>query len=66
MTKQTTLDRVELNAAVKALEAKDRAAAVDILARYGARCTPEIKREDIPAAHAAFVEALAKLDARTP
>jgi hypothetical protein len=61
---QTTRD--DLNAAVKALAAKDRPAAVAILARYDALSTPEIKPEDIPAVHAAFVEALKKFDASTP
>jgi hypothetical protein len=57
---ETTRDR--LNAAVKALAAKDRPVAVAILARYGALTTPQIKPEEVPAVHAEFVEALAKLD----
>jgi hypothetical protein len=63
---QTTCDRVELNAAVQALAVRDRPAAVAIFAKFGALCTPEIKSEDIPAVHAAFVEALKKFDASTP
>jgi hypothetical protein len=51
--------RDELNAAVKALAARDRPKAVSILARFNAMTTPEIKPEDIPAVHAAFVKALA-------
>ena len=50
--------RDELNAVVKALAARDRPKAVSILARFNAMTTPEIKPEDIPAAYAAFVEAL--------
>jgi hypothetical protein len=52
------VDKQQLDAAVKALAKLDRPAAVEILARYGAMTTPEIKPEDIPAVHAAFVEAL--------
>lgn len=59
-TLSTTRD--QLKAAVKALAAKDRPAAVAILARYGCMTAPEIKPEDIPAVHAAFVEALKKFD----
>jgi hypothetical protein len=59
-TQQTTRDH--LKAAVKALAAKDRPAAVAILARYGALVAPDIKTEDIPAVHAAFLEALKKFD----
>lgn len=54
--------RAELNAAVKALAKMDRPAAVAILARYDVLTTAELKPEDIPAAHAAFVEALNKFD----
>ena len=50
--------RDELNSAVKALSARDRPKAVSILARFNAMTTPEIKYEDVPACHAAFVEAL--------
>jgi hypothetical protein len=60
MTQQTTRD--ELNTSVKRLAARDRPAAVEILARYGAMNTPEIKPEDIAAAHAEFVEALKKFN----
>jgi hypothetical protein len=59
-TQQTTRDL--LNAVVKALASKDRPEAVAILARYDALTTPQIKTEDIAAAHAAFVEALKKFD----
>jgi hypothetical protein len=59
------LTKRQLNESVKALAARDRPSALAILNRYGATCTPEIKPEDIPAAHAAFVEALAKI-ASTP
>jgi hypothetical protein len=52
------VDKQQLDAAVKALAKLDRPAAVEILARYGAMTTPEIKNEDVPACHAAFVEAL--------
>ncbi len=58
--------RDELNAAVKALAARDRQAAVEILARYKVLTTPQLKHEDIPAVHAEFVEALKKFDASTP
>jgi len=65
MTKQQgTHDRVELNDVVRQLARVDRAQAVAILARYGALTTPEVKPEDIPAAHAAFEEALAKLNGK--
>lgn len=60
--KKQQRDRVELNAAVKALEKIDRPAAEKILAQFNALNTPQLRSEDIPAAHAAFVEALAKLD----
>lgn len=66
MTKQQTT-RDQLNAAVRALAAKDkpggRDAAVAILAKFGVLTTAELKHEDIPAAHAAFVEALKRFDA---
>jgi hypothetical protein len=58
----TSISKQQLNEAVKALAAKDRPAAVAILARYGALTAPELRPEDIPAAHAAFVEALKKFD----
>jgi hypothetical protein len=64
MTAKQTAARDQLNAAVKALAKKDRAQAVAILARYGALTTPEVKPEDIPAARAAFEEALAKLNGK--
>ncbi|MGO8976805.1 MAG: hypothetical protein ACLQJ0_00115 [Steroidobacteraceae bacterium] len=65
MTRQKiTRDRVELNAVIKRLAAKSRPEAVAILAKYDALTAPEIKPEDIPAARAAFNEALARLDAR--
>jgi hypothetical protein len=65
MTKQQgTHDRVELNDVVRQLARVDRAQAVAILARYGALTTPEVKPEEIPAAHAAFEEALAKLNGK--
>jgi hypothetical protein len=56
------VDKQQLDAAVKALAKLDRPGAVAILARYGAMVTPDIKPEDIPSAHAAFVEALKKFD----
>jgi hypothetical protein len=60
------ITRDQLNAAVKALAARDRPEAVKILARFGAMVAPEIKAGEIPAAHAAFMEALKKFDAITP
>jgi hypothetical protein len=52
------VSKLELNEAFKSLASKDRPAAVAILARYDALSTPELKPEDIPAVHAAFIEAL--------
>jgi hypothetical protein len=59
------VDKQQLDAVVKALAAKDRPAAVAILARYGALVTPQVRPEDAPAVHNAFVEALKKFDAST-
>ena len=70
MIRQPTA-RSELNEVVQALVKMDRPAAVEILARFNARGesrpamnTTELTSEDIPAARAAFVEALRKLDAK--
>ena len=64
MTTQRTRD--QLNAVVKALAARDRSGAVEILARYNVMTTPQLKSEDVPAVYQACVEALKKLDANTP
>jgi hypothetical protein len=66
MTKQQkTPDRFELNGAVKALAARDRLAAVAILDKFGVLTTADLQSADIPAAHAAFLEALGKFEAGT-
>jgi len=64
MTTQTPRD--QLNAIVKEVAARDRPAAVKILGTFGVLTTPQLKPEDIPAAHAAFVAALKKFDGSTP
>jgi hypothetical protein len=40
-----------VNAAVSKLVGKNRAKAVEILGKFGATCTPELKREDYQAVH---------------
>jgi hypothetical protein len=40
-----------VNAAVSELVSKDRAKAVEILGKFGATCTPELKREDYQSVH---------------
>ncbi len=60
MTKQKSNSRVELNTIVRQLAARNRPAAVAILARYGCMTAPELKAEDVPAVTAEFIEALKK------
>jgi hypothetical protein len=56
--------KAKLNETVKALAKLDRPAAAAILARFGVLTTASLKEEDIAATHAAFVEALKKMNAR--
>lgn len=60
------ITKQQLNVVVRALAAKDRPAAVEILARFGVENTVKLKPEHIAEAHAAFEEALKKFDASTP
>jgi hypothetical protein len=57
---EMNISKQQLNKAVTALAKLDRPAAVAILARFNASNTVELKHEDVPAAHAAFLEALKK------
>lgn len=61
----TSISKQQLNAAVKALAKLDRPAAVDILARFGAINTVELKTELWQAVFESCEAALKKFDAST-
>ena len=53
----------EVNAAIRALEKQSRPCAVAILARFGARVTPELKAENYEAVLDTARAALAEIEA---
>jgi hypothetical protein len=63
---KTARERAELNLVVKALAAKDRQRAVDLLASFdGAMNTVELKSEHVEACTAAFIKAVTELENRS-
>jgi hypothetical protein len=58
-----SIDKAKLNAAVLKVAAKDREAAMEILAKFGAKNTVTLPPEQWQAVYDAFEEEIAKIDA---